>query len=137
MTADEAAGLYAIGGEAPQDEATGGSGSAGRGAAPRDGAPHQRALWYHNVTIIKPQGHVLPAHIDPVADMFQEIAGPDGLWFIGLELGPVAGHLHFQAMTGSDSSSPASVTRRLKTLVEPYGYQASSLQLSAARTAIW
>jgi len=77
MTADEAAGLYAIGGEAPQDEATGGSGSAGRGAAPRDGAPHQRALWYHNVTIIKPQGHVLPAHIDPTTSL---VLLADQLW---------------------------------------------------------
>lgn len=81
--------------------------------------------FYKSVTIIMAGGDVNPDHLDELADVLQEIAGPHALWMATLERGAKAGHLHFQCMAGTLTASATAMTNRLKCWAEPLGYTVS------------
>ena len=91
---------------------------------PVEGEPvhEQVAMTYFGVTIIALNGGDIDiTHLTPLEFVLQELSLGQGVYVVGVERGPVQGHLHFQILKCSTHTSAAGVTNHLKQWVESVG----------------
>ena len=78
--------------------------------------------FYHSVTIQATGCDVNPAHRALIAAVLHEKSGGDGLWIVAQERGAHMGYLHFQVMAATQHATPGTLTRALRAVCTPLGY---------------